>query len=188
MGPQARPRGGMYACGVLGRRYLSVALAWSIALSGCARSTVPPSTPASPSRTVDGRAETVDPGRDEFERKTIAQRESRQLGRTWGIVSVGLGATAAALALGTSVLMLHDLAERNNDCNASKVCTTEGVSANNALSDLAPWNATGWILAAVGVGIGVGLLMANPTDKAEGVQVGVGATGSGIGLDARGSF
>jgi hypothetical protein len=120
--------------------------------------------------------------------ETPQEREDRQLGRTWGWAAVSVGAFAGVLALGTSVLMLEDNSTRNSNCNAQKVCSAAGITANGQLSDLGPWNAGMWIIGVAGLGIGAYLLITHPTDRAMGTQVGVAPNGSGASFELRSSF
>lgn len=139
----------------------------------------PAETPPSPRST---QPSSTDP------RETPGERESRQLGRAWGWVSVGLGGAAGLIAVGTSILMLEDSRTRNAGCNAQKMCSSSGSTANTALSDLAGWNTVSWVVTAAGLGVGAYLLITHPTDKAMGAQVGVVPNGSGADLQLRGSF
>ena len=119
--------------------------------------------------------------------ETIDQRQSRHMARNIGWISIGIGAASGVLALGTSYLMLQDKSTRDSDCS-SKVCSTQGLTANSQLSDLGPWNAATWIVAAAGLGVGTFLLLTNPSDSSQGTQVGVAPNGSGASLTMRGSF
>jgi hypothetical protein len=120
--------------------------------------------------------------------ETYEDRDARQLGRTWGWTAVGIGASSLAIALGTSVLMLEDASTRSSNCNAQKVCNANGITANDQLTDLGPWNAALWAVGVVGVGIGAYLLIVNPTDRAMGTQVGIAPNGSGASFQLRSSF
>jgi hypothetical protein len=115
-------------------------------------------------------------------------REDRQLGRTWGWAAVSIGSAAGVLAIGTSILMLEDNSTRNSNCNAQKVCNSNGITANAQITDLGPWNTGLWVAGIAGLGIGAYLLITHPTDRASGVQVGVAPNGSGGSFQLRGSF
>jgi len=115
--------------------------------------------------------------------ETREERESRQLGRTWGWVAVGIGGAAGVVALATSGLMLVKKSERDDHCDAAKVCSQEGLDANGLLADLGGWNAGSWIVAAAGLGAGAVLLFTHPPDRATGVQVGLRSRGGGASLD-----
>ncbi len=107
---------------------------------------------------------------------TSARRESSSGTRTAGWVLVAVGAHAAGVAAGTSAMMLHSSSVRDDECDASKVCSAEGLDANKRLDDLAPWNAGAWILAATALGAGVFLVLSSPRARTE---VGVAAGPSG---------
>jgi len=115
-----------------------------LASAGCATSSLPlPSAPA----TSDSSSQPPE----------VPNRSARSA-RTWGWVSVAIGAEAAVVAVITSAVMLHDKNQRDADCNAQKVCTPAGLDANISLTQLAGWNAAAWIIAAAGLGTGGVLL------------------------------
>ena len=120
--------------------------------------------------------------------ETYDERDNRQMARMWGWISIGIGGSAALVALGTSIVMLHDKSVRDDNCDASKGCTTAGLSANNELGQMVGWNIGAWAVAAVGLGVGAFLVLTNPSDKEMGTQVGVGQTGSGTGFLLRSTF
>jgi hypothetical protein len=133
------------------------------------------------------------PDRSESRSKTESDRRAHQRGRTWGYVSIAMGGIGALIAVGTSIAMLDELDQRNKGCNADKVCTVDGLSANQSLSQLAPWNVGAWIITVGSFAAGTYLLIVNPPDDrskdtARLTGVGVTALGSGAGLSARGSF
>lgn len=112
-----------------------------------------------------------------------ASAPTRSSARTAGWVLVAVGAHAAAIAAGTSVMMLHENGVRSDGCGPDRVCDSEGLRANDRLRDLGPWNAGAWIVAAAATGGGLFLLLSS---RADGAKVGVGA-GSG-GAVLTGSF
>ncbi|MGA2451084.1 MAG: hypothetical protein ABTD50_20685 [Polyangiaceae bacterium] len=115
------------------------------------------------------------------------ERESRELGRTWGwVLAAGVGGVAGVFAVGTSVAMLLDKGIRDSDCNASKGCSPSGLDANTQIANLANWNTAAWILAVAGVGTGAYLLLTNPS--AQGTQVGLVPNGSGANVSLRTVF
>jgi hypothetical protein len=133
------------------------------------------------------------PDRSESRSKAESDRRAHQRGRTWGYVSIAMGGIGALIAVGTSIAMLDELDQRNKGCNADKVCTVDGLSANQSLSQLAPWNVGAWIITVGSFAAGTYLLIVNPPDDrskdtARLTGVGVTALGSGAGLSARGSF
>lgn len=120
--------------------------------------------------------------------ETPDERHDRQMARMWGWISIGVGGGAALIALGTSAWMLHDKSVRDDNCDASKVCSSAGLSANNELGQMVGWNIGAYAVAAVGFGVGAFLILTHPSDKEMGTQVGVAPTGSGTGFVLRGSF
>jgi hypothetical protein len=148
-------------------------------------SAFPPPSPA-PAATAESSG--PPPSRTSTTDQAAHDRETRQLGRTWGWAAVSIGASASLLAIGTSVLMLEDNSTRNSNCNAQKVCNASGITANGQLNDLAPWNTGLWITGILGLGIGAYLLITHPTDRATGTQVGVAPNGSGASFELRSSF
>lgn len=115
--------------------------------------------------------------------------DSRRLGRMWGWILVGgLGGTAGLVAIGTSVVMLIDEGTRSSNCNAAKVCSASGLSANSDLATLGGWNVGAWALTAVGLGVGAYLVVTNPADHKGDTQVGVVPNGSGATVSLRTAF
>jgi hypothetical protein len=112
------------------------------------------------------------------------ERRARRSARDLGWVSLGIGATAALVALGTGVVMLHDQSVRSSGCDANKLCTADGSNANTQLSQLGPWNAAAFGVAAVGFGLGAYLLLTHNAGSAAHTAVGV----SPGGLVVQGSF
>ena len=109
--------------------------------------------------------------------------------RTHGWIIVGLGAQAGAVAIATSVMMLHQSSVRDRECDAQKVCSQAGLDANTKLHSLAGWNAGAWTLAAVGLGVGAFIVITNPRESAAPrTAVGLAPNGSGLGLDVRSQF
>ena len=106
-----------------------------------------------------------------------------------GWVFIAIGAEAATVALVTSGLLLHDKGVRSSECDGQKVCSSDGLDANNRIKSLAGWNAGAYALAAVGLGVGAFLVLTNPaSDGATRTAIGVGPNGSGVGLDLRRTF
>lgn len=124
----------------------------------------------------------------EIDRETPEQRDSRQLARAWGWLFTGIGSASAALAVGTSILMLQDASNRSNNCTSAKVCNAAGLTANSQLGDLGPWNAAFWIVGAAGLGVGITLLVTHPSDESKGMRLQVMPTTSGASLGLRGAF
>jgi hypothetical protein len=108
--------------------------------------------------------------------------------RNAGWASLALGGTAALFAIGTSILMLNDERERSTDCNAQKVCSSEGLAANSSIGNNAASNFVLWAVAVSGLGVGTFLVLTNPPDRAGAMAVGIAPNGSGAGLTVRGLF
>jgi hypothetical protein len=157
---------------------LGLAAVSAVVETGCASEALPsaeaptvpalaPSRPASASPT-DSTAE--------------ATTSDPTLVRTFGWVSIAIGAESAAVAAATSGLMLENQSTRNSSCNAEKVCSSIGLNANTQLSALAPWNAGAWVVAVAGLGTGTILILTHPLAK----RTSVYASPTGVGL--RGQF
>jgi hypothetical protein len=120
--------------------------------------------------------------------ETPDERDARQRARMDGWIAIGIGSSAALIALGTSIVMLHDKSVRDSGCDANKVCTSAGLSANNELGQMVGWNIGAFAVAAVGLGVGAFLVLSNPSDREMGTQVGIAPTGSGTGFVLRSTF
>jgi hypothetical protein len=112
------------------------------------------------------------------------ERRSRRSARDLAWVSLGIGATAAVVAGVTGVMMLHYQGQRSSDCDGNKVCSTDGLNANTQLSQIGPWNAAAFGVAAVGLGLGAYLMLTNKAD--DGAHTALGVTPGGVRLE--GSF
>jgi hypothetical protein len=108
--------------------------------------------------------------------------------RTYGWVSVSLGAEAAVIAIITSAMMLHDNSVREANCDGQKVCTPAGIDANAGLAQLGTWNAAAWAVALGGLGVGSYLLWTHPVEGKSQVGVAVDPVGTGLGLGVRSTF
>jgi len=108
--------------------------------------------------------------------------------RTYGWLSVGIGAEAAVLAVGTSLLMLHDKSVRDGNCNAQKLCSEAGLDANKDIALLGGWNAGAWIVAAAGLGVGGYLLWRDPVEGEKRAAITLDPMGTGLGLGVRSRF
>ncbi len=128
------------------------------------------------------------PPPDEPEKKAQSESHgSEALPRALGWFAISIGAGAGLVAIGTSIMMLHQHDLRNNDCNAAKVCSTDGYNANGQLQALSPWNLGSYIVAAAGLGVGTILVLTNPTNKQK-TALEVSPNGSGAGLLLRSTF
>lgn len=108
--------------------------------------------------------------------------------RTFGWVSVVVGAEAATIAVVTSGMMFHEKSVRDSNCDAQKVCSQVGFDANETLGSLGGWNAASWIVAAAGLGVGGFLLWTDPADGGQRTAITVAPTYSGVGLGVRSRF
>lgn len=115
--------------------------------------------------------------------------------RDAGWVSIGIGSAAAAVALGTGYVMLHDKSVRSSACNAQNQCTQEGLDANSQIQSMQNWNTAAWIVALVGGGVGAFLVLTNPAESKDEkappkgqTTVGVTPNGSGMTLGLGRSF
>lgn len=120
--------------------------------------------------------------------ETLDERDARQRARMDGWMLIGVGGAAGLIAIGTSIVMLHDASVRSDNCDASKVCNSAGLSANNEISQLSGWNIGAFAVAAVGLGVGAFLVLTHPSDKEMGTQVGIAPTGTGTGFVLRSTF
>ena len=103
-------------------------------------------------------------------------------------MGVGIGADAAVVALGTSIVILHDKSVRDGNCNADKVCSPSGFSANGDIGTLTRWNTGAWIVAALGLGVGGVLVLTDLAGSSQRAAITVNAVGSGAGLGVESSF
>ncbi len=107
--------------------------------------------------------------------------------RAIGWYSIGIGAGAGLVAIGTSIMMVHQASRRSDNCNAAKVCDPDGVDANQQLSALSPWNIGSYAVAVVGLGLGTILVLTSAKSHRE-ASIEVTPNGSGAGMQLRGTF
>jgi len=72
---------------------------------------------------------------------------------------IGIGAPAAAVAAVTSFMLLHEKSVRDDECNAQKVCSSNGYDQVTAIDANRTWNTVAWIVAAAGLGGGTILVL-----------------------------
>lgn len=116
---------------------------------------------------------------------------ARGMGRTWGFITLAVGAEAAAVAIVSSFLVLREDVIRGNGCNAQNVCSHAALDANTKIDGLLGWNTAAWVAAAVGLSAGAYLVITNPADAPYAPRttaIGVGPNGSGVGLNMQGTF
>ncbi len=85
--------------------------------------------------------------------------------RTFGWFSIALGAEGAVAAIATSALIVDYKSTRDSGCNAAKMCSADGINANNQIGSLLGWNAGAWVVAAAGLGVGTVLILTHPVDN-----------------------
>lgn len=159
-----------------------VAAIGALAIIGCASSPAP-----HPIVAAAAPASTTAESRLESERRTEGTADSghaqRQTNRALGWAAIAVGADAGVVAVVTSFMMLHENGLRSANC-VNKQCNPSGIAANEELHQLGLWNATAWVVGAVGLGAGLVLVLTNPSDKQ--LHAEVAATPSGVLL--KGSF
>jgi hypothetical protein len=116
------------------------------------------------------------------------EHHSGGMARAYGWFSVAIGTLGLGVAATTSAMMLHQKSVRDADCNAAKLCSQDGINANTQLAALSGWNTGSFIVAAAGLGVGAFLLITSSADGDKQTAIGVAPTGSGAGLDLKGSF
>jgi hypothetical protein len=109
-------------------------------------------------------------------------------GQALGFFSLSVGGAAGILAVITSFMMLHDKSARDAGCNAQKVCTSDGFSANQTLANLSGWNTGAYAVAAVGLVAGTVLVVAFPGERSKSTAVVVAPNAAGAGLELRSAF
>jgi len=108
--------------------------------------------------------------------------------RTLGWIGISVGAEAAIVAIGTSGILLHEKNVRDENCNAEKVCSLDGLNANSTIATLVGWNAAAWAVTAVGFGAGAALLALGWEDARRTVAITAAPIGPGVGIGMRSSF
>jgi hypothetical protein len=121
-------------------------------------------------------------------REPLPSHDSIDTRRAVGWTFVGVGVLGLAAALGTSGLMLHDESVRSSNCDAAKVCNSDGASANSQIGSLAGWNVATWIVGVAGVGVGAFLLLTDSNEHDRQVSVGVTPNGGGASMALKGTF
>jgi hypothetical protein len=166
----------------------------SLVAAGCAARTASPAQATPAPRLVLAQAVPAEPAAAPTpaapppSSEPPAERHSNRTLRSVGWISLAIGAGAAVVAVGTSLLILHEKGVRSDNCDANKVCVLDGSDANNSIGSNVGWNTASWIVAAVGVGAGAFLLLTNPKEPSRSAAVGVSPAGSGLGLSFRGAF
>jgi hypothetical protein len=149
------------------------ALAEGIAEPQPTGATTPPPNEAREADATDGS----DPGRD-----------PHRMRRVLGWVSLTIGAEAAVIAVATSLLIEHQKSLRDDNCNAQKVCNSEGIGAVGTIDTIVPWNTGSWFVAGVGLGAGAILLVVSQPKSQAQTAITLSPGSSGLGLGVRSSF
>lgn len=123
---------------------------WVALGAGCAGRGIPPQ--GASDRRAEGLTEeqTADPGappataqgRTDGTEGTGAERDPHRTRRTLGWISLAIGAEAAIVAGVTSIMLLHEKSVLNDNCDARKVCSSDGIDAAGSISGLVPLNTT----------------------------------------------
>lgn len=175
-----------------------VAAAWPLA--GCAPRSVPaafvaPRSIAAPrlaraasTAAVAAATEPRPDPRPEPRGEEQAPRRGDATARAAGWVSIAVGVQALAVAGVTSGMMMYADGVRDEQCDDAQRCTSRGVTANDRLADLSPWNIGAWTLGVAGVGVGTFLVVTNPVAAKQRASLSVGPSGSGAGLHLGGTF
>jgi hypothetical protein len=142
--------------------------------------TTPETTPATPPPASE-QPSYATPTRKPPPHKSRAARDI-------GWIALGIGAEAAAAAIVTSIVIMHDKSVRDANCDAQKVCNTNGFGAASQLNSLTVFNTVAWGVAAIGVAAGLALVIANPIDDSKRTAFVVSPNGSGAALSLRGAF
>jgi hypothetical protein len=149
------------------------ALAEGIAEPQSTGATAPPPSGAGPTDSTDGS----DPGRD-----------PHRMRRVLGWVSLTIGAEAAVIAVATSLLIEHQKGIRDDNCNAQKVCNSEGIGAVGTIDTIVPWNTGSWFVAGIGLGAGAILLVVSQPKSERQTAITLSPGSSGLGLGVRSAF
>jgi hypothetical protein len=177
-------------------RSMAVTAAVALAASGCAARSVAPHDATALAALAPGVAESqpdapapapsAGTAGDNGESRT--QRDPHRTRRTLGWISLTIGAEAAVIAVATSIMIEHSKGTRDGDCDAQKVCGTDGFNAVGTINTLAPWNTASWFVAAAGLGAGAVLLIISPHESEQRTALTLSPTAAGLGLGLRSTF
>jgi hypothetical protein len=170
----------------------ALTLSTSLVAAGCAEHAAPARVAHVVATDADSHAhlvlaEATAPSGQKDLPDTIDHR-SGGMARAYGWFSVAVGTLGLGVAATTSGLMLHQKSKRDADCDAARVCSQDGINANSQLAALSGWNAGAFVVAAAGLGVGAFLLITSSADGEKQTALGVAPTGSGGGLNLKGSF
>lgn len=107
--------------------------------------------------------------------------KDRRLKRLYGYVSLGVGIEALAIAVPTSVILLHKKSDLDSQCDASKQCSENGVNVAHSLPALVGVNTVAWVVGVVGTAAGVVLLYTTRADGSKSTTVSVSPAGVSVG-------
>jgi hypothetical protein len=184
--PAALPAVGS-AASIPMRRAIAFLTATTFLAAGCAPPAAPPREPPAHLLLAEAAPEPLPPPPANEPAPKGEAVGGNGIPRAVGWFSIGFGASAGLVALGTSLMMLHQSDLRNAGCNAAKVCTPDGLNANSQLDGLAGWNVASYVAAVAGLGIGTILILTNPKNDRK-TAVEVSPNGSGAGLFLRSTF
>jgi hypothetical protein len=109
---------------------------------------------------------------------------SGQQQRTWGWVSLGVGAAGLAVGATTGILVALKYGKLNEDC-PNRECTQENWPASNSYATMRTVSTVGFVVGAVGTAVGLTLLLTSPKEQSSG-NVGLWVAPASVGV--RGSF
>jgi hypothetical protein len=108
--------------------------------------------------------------------------------RVLGWISLSIGAEAAIIAVVTTGMIEHQKSIRDDNCNAQKVCNTDGFNAAGTISTIVPWNTAAYFVAAAGLGVGTVLVLISPPGSEKSTAITVSPASSGMQLGVRSTF
>jgi hypothetical protein len=116
------------------------------------------------------------------------QRDPHFMRRVLGWVALSIGAEAAVIAVVTSGMIEHQKSIRDDNCNAQKVCNTDGFNAAGTISTIVPWNTATWFVAAAGISVGTVLVLISPPGSEKRTALTLSPESSGLQLGVRSTF
>jgi hypothetical protein len=170
--------------------------AWVVFATGCAERPLPPRDASSAAVGGVAEGQAPDPatrqatGTDGTDGTdgSYAHHDSRRTRRTLGWIALAAGAEGAVVAGVTSFMLLHQKKVLDADCNAQKICSSDGMNAAGVINETVPWNTAAWIVAAVGLGGGTILLLTSRSDSGKTTAVTVSPAPAGASFGLRSDF
>jgi hypothetical protein len=169
--------------------------AWMALGAGCAGRTLPARDAAG--QKAEGVAEEQAPGpvetpgaasQTEGSEGSNVPRDPYRTRRTLGWISLAIGIEAAAIAVTTSFMLLHEKSILDDNCNAQKQCSRAGIDAQEPIRQTVPWNTGSWIVAAAGVGAGTVLLLTSRRESGRSTALAISPSPAGLALGLRSQF